>query len=253
MKVLWVSNQFPSDDYVNRPSSLLSGRYAGGAEMCVEEVMKYAPDHVEIITHSPSFPIPKIDFDSVVIASTDDLSDYRISEYAELSPVVWLQSPQPPRVAPLFEGASKVFMPSQEFYDWHEWLSVEYELLPSPMNVEKIPRNQPKEDFVLWAGRNHPYKGMDAARAWAVERGLPFVGMWQNSREEVLEAMGRARYFVHLPNTVVDPCPRTVIEAEIAGCEVIVNSLVGRVSVRGSEAVAKAVTESGKGFWSWAI
>jgi hypothetical protein len=47
--------------------------------------------------------------------------------------------------------------------------------------------------------------------------------------------MGRARWFVALPEGPFDPCPTTVIEAEIAGCEIVANDLVGRTPVRGAQ------------------
>jgi hypothetical protein len=41
--------------------------------------------------------------------------------------------------------------------------------------------------------------------------------------------MARAKWFIHLPKEF-DACPRTVIEATLAGCEIVTNSnLVGRL------------------------
>ena len=69
-------------------------------------------------------------------------------------------------------------------------------------------------------------------------------------RDTVLEHMGRARWFIHLPNGP-DPCPRTVIEAEIAGCELVVNKNVGRVPVSGADNVAGFVSTAAERFWGW--
>ena len=40
--------------------------------------------------------------------------------------------------------------------------------------------------------------------------------------------MARAQYFVHLPKER-DACPLVVIEATLAGCDIVTNDLVGRL------------------------
>jgi glycosyltransferase involved in cell wall biosynthesis len=94
----------------------------------------------------------------------------------------------------------------------------------------------------VWLGRLERGKGLDAALRWAEERGeaLDVYGFgslatqldgqpWYRGaleHERVAEVLGTARRFVHLP-TAPDACPRTVIEAWAAGCELVVNRNVG--------------------------
>ena len=135
----------------------------------------------------------------------------------------------------------------------HPWADMPYEVCPAPLDVDAIPQGVPKEDFVLWAGRDIGHKGRDQARAFVAEKGLRLVELTDVPRETVLEHMGRARWFVHMPQGFVDPCPRTVIEAEIAGCEVWVNDRVGRVPVRGAAEVAEYIRRVPGRFWSWVL
>jgi glycosyltransferase involved in cell wall biosynthesis len=51
-------------------------------------------------------------------------------------------------------------------------------------------------------------------------------GSAQVSYEEMPEMLARFKTFVHLPS-VLEPFGRSTVEAWAAGCEVVVNSLVG--------------------------
>jgi hypothetical protein len=80
----------------------------------------------------------------------------------------------------------------------------------------------------LFAGRKHPAKGKLNARIWAQRHGVELVELENAPHEVVLEHMARAKYFVHLPKER-DACPLVVIEATLAGCDIVTNSLVGRL------------------------
>jgi hypothetical protein len=244
----------PSDEPVQRAPSLLPGRYAGGAEMSTEEMWQQAPEGVQVVPRNPRVWVDDLDeFDRIVVGSPESMSDVQMRAAGERSPVLWLRSPHTERIRPLLESARLLVWPSHECAAWHSWWRGPYEVCPAPLDVTLIPRGVPKENFALWAGRSVGHKGVHNAVSWAEQNGVELRTLTNVPRNTVLEAMGRARWFVHLPIGPVDPCPRTVIEAEIAGCEIVVNDLVGRVPVRGADAVAEFVAGSAERFWSWTL
>lgn len=253
MRVAWLSHQFAAEsDQPARPG-LLSGRFAGGAERSTEEMLAQVPDGVEVTR----FPLPGgfgdlSGFDRVVVGATEALSPLAVRMLVKYRPVLWVRSLQDVRFAPLFGSARLVVWPSHEVAAWHRWFDRAYQVCPAPLDVAQIPTGVVKEPFALWAARDHPQKGEHAARAWAVENGVPLTVLKDAPRSTVLEQMGRARWFVHLPQDM-DPCPRTVIEAEIAGCEIVTNDLCGRVPVRGADAVAEFVSGAAERFWEWTL
>jgi hypothetical protein len=74
-------------------------------------------------------------------------------------------------------------------------------------------------------------------------------------REQVLEAMSRAKYFVFLPNDF-DAEPRAVIEAVLSGCEIVTNENAGITSIpdwRNPETLSELVEKAGERFWELAL
>ena len=254
MRVAWVSHQFARSAPEPARNGLLPGLYAGGAEHSTEEMIAQAPEGVEVIRFRLPTSLPELwDFDRVVVGATEHLSPENVRQLVNHRPVLWVRSPQNPSLLPLFQSARKIMWPSHEAARWHKWFNLQYEISPGPMDVTKIPRGVPKEDFALWAGRSVGHKNRQGAQEWAEKNGVRFVALSNEPRETILEAMGRARWFVHLPRDIIDPCPRTVIEAEIAGCEIVTNELCGRVPVRGADAVAEFVSGAAGRFWEWTL
>jgi hypothetical protein len=252
MRVAWLSHQFAADTPQPARPGLLPGLYAGGAERSTEEMIAAAPQDVEVVRFRlPSGFGDLSKFDRVVVGATEALSPLAQKMLLKYRPIVWVRSPQESWRMELMIAARKIVWPSHECARWHGWFTLPYEICPAPLDVSQVPQGQVKENYALWAGRNHPQKGEREARRWAEERDIPFVGLTNAPREQVLEAMGRARWFVHLPQHIIDPCPRTVIEAEIAGCEIVTNELCGRVPVRGAQAVAEFVSGVANKFWGW--
>jgi len=254
MRVAWLSHQFAGPADAPKRPGLLPGRFAGGAEMSTEEMIAQAPAGVEVVRFRLPRNVPDVSgFDRVVVGATEHLDVALADRLVSMRPIYWVRSPQQSWLGRHFEAARLLVFPSHECAAWHEWLSAPYEVCPAPMDVAVIPRGVAKEDFALWSGRDIWHKGRHAAREFAGQRGWPLVEITDSDRGTVLEAMGRARWFVHLPQGVIDPCPRTVIEAEIAGCEIITNELCGRVPVRGADAVAEFVAGSAERFWGWTL
>jgi hypothetical protein len=222
--------------------------------MSTEEMIGAAPEGVEVLRFRlPSAPADLSEFDRVVVGATEHLSRSLAERLMPVGPVYWVRSAQPQWLDPFFRASRLLVWPSHECARWHRWSQDNYQVCPAPMDTTLIPRGVPKENFALWAGRSVGHKGRVQAEAWAAREGVRLVGLTNVPRATVLEAMGRARWFVHLPVGTIDACPRTVIEAEIAGCEIVVNDLVGRVPVRGADEVAKFVDGVAGRFWAWTL
>jgi hypothetical protein len=99
----------------------------------------------------------------------------------------------------------------------------------------------------LWAARNHPQKGRINARIWALRAEVPLDELSDAPRAEVLAEMATHRWFVFLPKGF-DSCPRTLIEAEAAGCDIVTNNLAGR---RDSGELFAVMAEQAPKFWAW--
>jgi hypothetical protein len=77
--------------------------------------------------------------------------------------------------------------------------------------------------------------------------GVPLVELSDVPRAQVLAAMGTARWFVFLPQRL-DACPRTLIEAEASGCEIVTNENAGR---RRAGPLEQVMAEERDRFWAW--
>lgn len=250
MRVAWVSHQWPSADDAPARPGLLPGRYAGGAEFLQDMMRTQAPDGVECVRFDSQGPLDGVDeCDRVVVAATELLSGDARLRLARLNPLVWLMSPQGSQIRPFLESASLVVWASEKLRDVSG--GPDGEICPGWWDTSVVPRDVPKERFALWAGRDIWHKGEVESRLWAEERGIPFVALKNRPRSEVLEAMSRAKWFVAMAQGIVDPCPTTVIEAEIAGCEIVASEHVGRTPVRGAAENVAYIEGCAERFWGW--
>lgn len=254
MKVVWLSHQLPREDAAAGGGGLLPGRWAGGAEMLQEKMRSRAPAGltVEIVDpRSASDALEEVDGDRLVVAAPEGLRPAQLGAAVRLAghipTTAWLMSIQPPTVGPLLAAARTVLWASDAMRGWHGW-APDGPSLPGWFDTTEIPRGREKEDFALWAARDHPQKGRLAAITWAARNGRRLELLTDAPRPAVLEAMGRAAQFVFLPASH-DPCPTTLVEAEIAGCEIITNGMAGRVPVSGADAVAAYVEALPGRFW----
>ena len=230
MRVAWVTHHIPRVE--ERHAALLPGKYAGGAERNTDYMVAAAPAGVEVMYIEPDEAESAADgwFDRVVVGGTDKLSEASMNFLAALRPIVWVQHAQhrTPAKADLFRQASRFLTMSRAHMGWEaEWTGRADDFIHSPVPPDCVaPVN--KERFALFAGRRHPAKGKLNARIWAQRHGLELVELENAPHEVVLEHMARAKYFVHLPKER-DACPLVVIEATLAGCDIVTNSLVGRL------------------------
>jgi glycosyltransferase involved in cell wall biosynthesis len=82
---------------------------------------------------------------------------------------------------------------------------------------------------------------------WASANQVELRELTDAPRRTVLDAMQDACIFVFLPQRL-DACPRTLIEAEAAGCEIVTNHHAGRREHGPLDEVMAAQKER---FWSW--
>lgn len=228
--VAWLTHHHAKLE--ERHEALLPGLYAGGAEINDAVMRVYAPAGVEIVPIEPDDWRTAMDYERIVITGTDRLTDEAMLNLATRGPLVWIQHAQTRTAARkhLFDNAAP-FITMSRLHQAHEaqWARMSDLYVHSPVwDVNEV---QPgtKEPFALFAARNHPAKGRINARIRADAMGVPLVELSNVDRSVVLEHMTRAQYFIHLPKEF-DACPRTVIEATLAGCDIITNPLlVGRL------------------------
>jgi hypothetical protein len=233
MKIAWLTHHIPRVQ--ERGSALLPGKYAGGAERNNDYMVTARPDHIDVEwIDAPDWEYA-LDgsFDEIVITGTDRLTEEAMLAFAERSPVVWIQHHQhrTPAKRTLFRKARRFITMSAAHMGWEaEWTDRADTFIHSPVPPDSVQPGDKSEGFALFAGRDHPAKGKINARIWAQQHNVELVELVNADHDVVLNHMSRATYFVHLPKER-DACPLVVIEATLAGCEVITNSLVGRLEL----------------------
>lgn len=241
MRVAWVTHHLVKDE--QRDGVLLPGLYAGGAEINDAVMRSHCPDGIQIDVIAAADWQTAMDYERVVITGTDHLTDEAMVQLATRRPLVWIQHAQhrSPAKAHLFQQADR-FVTMSALHMAHEasWTGRADTFVHSPVwDTEEVPVAA-KEPVALWAARNHPAKGRINARIIAERMGVPLIEVTNQPREVVLEHMARAQLFIHWPKEF-DACPRTVIEATLAQCEVITNPrLVGRLEPGDPKEVLKA-------------
>ena len=248
MKVGWLSHQWPTPDDTPARPGLLPGRWAGGAEMLQELMRSKAPEGVEIVPVDSRGPLDSLQGCDVIVASgLELLGDEDLRRLEAFRPVLWLMSPFHIRFERLFSvgrpvWASEALRASAGFSGGP--------VCPGWWDTSAVPEARTRDCDALWAHRDVWHKGEGAAREWAAREGRTLTVLKNRPRPEVLHAMAGADTFVLLP-TIVDPCPTAVIEAEIAGCNIVVNSLVGRTPVRGRQANIEYIEGCADRFWEY--
>jgi hypothetical protein len=243
VRVAWLHNE------VGTGTALLPGEFAGGGEMADAGMIAHAPEGVEVTTICADEWESALDFDRIVIAATDQLTPTACRTLAERKPLVWVHHAQHPTEARawLIQHADPFVCMSKAHADleagwtdttpyWnHGWVDPD-DVAPGEKNGR-----------ALWAARTHPQKGLIGARIWAAKEGLDLTEVTNAPRAEVLDAMAAHTYFVFLPKSF-DSCPRTLLEAELAGCEIVTNLSAGRRDPGDIREVLLA--QPGK-FWGW--
>jgi hypothetical protein len=246
VKVAWLTHHVPRDDDA---VWLLPGG-VGGAELTDAAMIRQAPSSVSISVVEPANWEQALDFDRVVITGTDLLTDEAMFRLADVSPLVWVHHQQQPSKAraELFARAKPFVTMSRAHaaVEW-QWSGVLGEWCHGHIDLD-IPESLERDpNSALWAARNHPQKGLLAARRWSRMMDLELTELSSAPRGEVLQAMADHFWFVFLPQAF-DSCPRTLIEAEAAGCRIHTNNNAGR---RDEGDFHEVMAEQAPKFWSW--
>lgn len=235
-------------------TGLFTGEFVGGAEMSDEEYKKFAPKNVQIETVTVQNWINPTNFDSIIVTGTESFSDQQLELLSKTEPFVFVHHLQTPRASlrQLIDN-SRMFVTHTPAHMFRElkWTNPKKTgQVLSAFNTGDIkPAN--KNEFALWAARNHPLKGQNQAFTWALKMEIPFVPLTNKPRAEVLQAMSYAEYFVHLPLAFESEC-RAVMEAVLSGCKVVTNENVGITSVEDwddPEALRNMINKAGDTFW----
>ena len=105
-----------------------------------------------------------------------------------------------------------------------------------------------KQEYALWASRPDPNKGLDLATKWAADKGIELKVLTSVTRDQVLGAMAEAKYFVLMPH-LYDAGPRSIMEAQLCGCEIVVNENVGMWDEPWNDLQAR-ITRAPEEFWN---
>lgn len=256
MKIGWYTHHITSDEKIaeNRAMGLFSGKFAGGAEMSDWEYKKHAPENVQIETISvQNFQNPA-DFDLVVVTGTESFEDWQLLALSDSEPFVFVHHLQTPRPAlRTLIDSSRLFVTHTPAHMTRElsWTNPKQTAqVLSAFDTSNI-KPADKDEFALWAARNHPLKGELNAFNIAMKLEIPFIAMKDKPRDEVLQAMSYAEYFIHVPLSFESEC-RAVMEAVLSGCKVITNENVGITSVQDwddPDALRNMIDKAGETFW----
>lgn len=202
----------------------------GGAELTDAAMLHRAPAGVDVEVIAPGEWESALDADRIVITGTDLLSDEAMTVLAARAPLVWVHHAQARSAARarLLDAASPLVCMSAAHAELEaSWTATAPMVNHGWIDLTDIPTGRADRSGALWAARDHPQKGRIGARIWARANGYALTELTNAPRERVLDAMAAHEVFVFLPKGF-DACPRTLIEAEAAGCRIVTNGLAGR-------------------------
>jgi hypothetical protein len=262
MKIGWYTHHTQNSSKVAHPSSesvsgLFTGQFAGGAEMSDYEYQLQAPlgFDIEIVTPDTFHTHDIHQFDSIVVTGTDSFSDQQLTQLSEHDPFVFVHHLQTPRAGlnSLIRG-SRLFVTHTPAHMRRElaWAKPRKTAqVLSYFDTSKCHDHMDKQPFALWAAREHPLKGKLNAELWAAQAGYEFKALSNVPREQVLDAMARCEWFVHLPLGFESEC-RAVMEAVLSGCRIHTNDNVGITSVedwQDADSLRHTIDKAGDTFW----
>lgn len=209
--------------------------YVGGAELTQADFRAAAP--VEVIDCPPGGVVEGLD-----LYVAHNVTAYTLSDVEPISELRWYHHDLSPHIAPdvrdLLNGGRHIFCsPAQR-----KRYGIGGELVPPPMDRNRYtpPESTERHGTCSIASWQNPGKGAVALSRWAqanepvaVYGGGPFAPRhpaidYKGALDpaDVAPALWRYERFVFLP-FAFEPFCRCVAEAQMAGCEVITNGLVG--------------------------
>lgn len=257
MKIGWYTHHTEQDvkPSENGLNGLFSGRFAGGAEMSDFEYRQKAPKDYEIEVISPNNWIDPEIFDSVIVTGTEGFDDVQLLTLSRFEPFVFVHHLQEQRVSVKFLiDDSRMFVTHTPAHMMRELMWTEPKRtgqVLSCFDTSEIELGEDKFTQAVWAGRNHPLKGLLSAKFWAAQQKLPLIVHKDSPRSDVLRDLTASKWFVHLPLAFESEC-RTAMEAVLAGCKIHVNDFVGISSVEDwdqPEVLKNMIDKAGETFW----
>jgi len=182
-------------------------------------------------------------------------TDKQLNRLSEFEPFVFVHHLQTPRAGlnALISG-SRLFVTHTPAHMRRElsWAKPRKTAqVLSYFDTSKCYDHMDKQPFAIWAAREHPLKGKLKAEIWAAQAGYEFKALSNVSRDEVLDAMARSEWFVHLPLAFESEC-RAVMEAVLSGCRIHTNENVGITSIedwQDADHLRHMIDKAGDTFW----
>jgi len=232
MRIGWV---FDSPDYV------------GGAELNRAALEKEAPDWAELVPMTESTLAAGMD--AYIVHNCTKFRANRITAFGDAPVIKYVVDVWPTGDAKLrdwfLRKSAAVILVSPPLRDWLRWtIHVPVEYAPSGIDFDAFRAAAEQwgesRSGTLWLGRAWPGKGLRASMRWARANDVDMdvygfgptiaaAGTMYRGRalpQDVARIMAEHERFVHLPSAP-DPCPRTVIEAWAAGCDLVTNENEG--------------------------
>lgn len=221
--------------------------YQGGAELSSLAYIAAALGDYTVTLYYDDQPIP------------DDVDGYILGNCVKYSPAIVEKLGSKPTVKIIYDlwlfgetalrqwltaHASKIILVSPTQRDWLAFpITAPVAYCPCPIDFQQYvdaAAAADKREGAVWVGRMWKGKGIGNASKWAEDNGRPvdFYGYGPESARVLKNYKGQlppdkiapvlAKYdtFVFLPNEF-DPCPRSVIEAYAADCNLVLNGNVG--------------------------
>lgn len=230
--VLWLTHRDPASEI-------------GGAEMMDAAMWTKANSPIRHKKRPSENTINE--YDHVVITGTKGWLESDVDAVVNRDFVYWPHDIEEDK-APLYDQARVVICSSPHH---GQWVKDHYNprhvvLNPSWFDTDKIqPAN--KVHDALWAHRKVGHKGMDLAYEWAEREGAELTVVWNQPRDVILRLMSCHRRFVLL-SKIFDTAPRAVMEAQLSGCEPIINDNVGWWDEH-PDALRQRIDRADKDFW----
>jgi len=224
----------------------------GGAEMTDIEMIEKAPEGVEVdVLHPAKVDESLLEYDRVVVSRLEMMPPHLAPLIAQTEPLFFSHGDVLPRT----DATRHVVQRSKPFVAQSPLSLRSIEKWAGPINgIAEVPymsldgvREDEKANFALWAARSVWHKGLDLAREWADRKGVRLMVMTGRPRSEVLDAMAEARWFVLL-SKILDGGPRAVREAQLSGCELVVNENVGYWDIEPEE-LRRRTLDAPRRFW----
>jgi hypothetical protein len=224
----------------------------GGAEICDYDMAMRRPDGVEPTIMFPGGVDEDLyDFDKVLVTGFYGFSARELNLVQDVGhkTAMWLHDSQM-QGHWLYEVVKDLIFVTP-MHEAHDLKGVHIRgathVNPGWMDIEEIyALGGPRKD-ALWAHRPVGHKGLDLAVEWALAKGVQLDVLVGRPREEILEAMAAHKYFVLLSH-IFDSGPRAVMEAQLLGCEIVINDEVGWFN-ESPEELAARLQRADKEFW----